>query len=347
MFVCMNYPNFNHVVSRVRIPENNVTRHRERGAVLILALLIVALVAGLGIKFGSDYQLGLARAEGRWNGAQARAYGYSAEGFAIVNMSKDSTEYDSLDELWAEPIPMEVEGGGLLITITDANSQFNLNNLVSPLVAEKAPTDGTRYSDSQRIFIRLLQTFPELVPDPAKAIEIVESIVDWTDADNDPSDNGAEESYYLSLADPYQPANVPFRSIEELRLVRGVTPELMQVLRPYITVFREKQPMNVNTMSPIFYRCINVATDLNPLPEAQVAALIPKNQVYKQKGEFISTAAQVLGGGTVADTDFDVKTDLFWLTTRVEIGEQRRTARSLLHREQPLFTVVRREEIYQ
>lgn len=346
MFVYMNYPNFRGAPTRIRLPKNMVALNKAHGAVLILALLIVSLVAGLGIKFASDYQLGLARAEGRWHGAQARAYGYSAEGFVITNLSKDSTAFDSLDELWAEPIPMEVEGGGLLISITDANSQFNLNNLATPLVEGKASGDALRYSDSQRMFIRLLQMFPEFVPEPSKAIEIVESIVDWTDPNNDPYDNGAEESYYLSLADPYQPANVPFRSIEELRLVRGVTPELMQVLRPYITVFRDKQLMNVNTMAPIFYRCVNVTTDLNPLPEAQSAALIPKEQSYKQKNEFTDAVARVLGAGVAVDADFETKTDLFWLTTRVEIGEQRRTARSLLHRDMPLFTVVRREEVY-
>jgi general secretion pathway protein K len=345
VFACMNYPNFNCPATRVRLAGTMGTPYKARGAVLILALLIVALVAGLGIKFASDYQLGLARAEGRWHGAQARAYVYSAEGFVITNLSKDSTNYDSLDELWAEPIPQEVEGGRLLISITDANSQFNLNNLATPLVAGKASGDATRYSDSQRMFIRLLQMFPELVPEPSNAVEIVESIVDWTDPDNDPSDNGAEESYYLSLVDPYQPANAPFRSIEELRLVRGITPELMQVLRPFITVFRDKQLMNVNTMAPIFYRCINVTTDLNPLPEGQAAALLPKDQSYKQKNEFVDAVARALGAGVAADSDFEVKTDLFWLTTRVEIGEQRRTARSLLHRDQPLFTVVRREEV--
>ena len=351
MCVCMNYPNFNlrgvpYKVPDKRVPNNMAALNKARGAVLILALLIVALVAGLGIKFAGDYQLGLARAEGRWHGAQARAYGYSAEGFVITNLSKDSTDYDSLDELWAEPIPMELEGGGLLISLTDANSQFNLNNLVDPLVPGKPSGDPTHYSASQRMFIRLLQTFPELVQDQSKAVEILESIVDWTDSDNTPADNGAEDSYYLSLADPYQPANVPFRSVEELRMVRGITPQLMQALRPYITVFPKKQLLNINTMQPILYRCINVSTDLTPLPEAQAAALMPKDKSYKQKGDFDSAVSRVFGSGVVADADFDIKTNLFWLTTRVEIGDQRRTARSLLERGQPLFTVARREEVY-
>ncbi len=346
MFVCMNYLSFSAASPRQYLSKAVTHPNRESGAVLILALLIVALVSGLGIKFAGDYQLGLARAEGRWHGAQARAYGYSAEGFAVTNLSKDSTNYDSLDELWAEPIPQAVDGGQLLITIKDANAQFNLNNLVDPLVQGKASGDPAHYSASQRIFIRFLLTFTELVPDNSKAIEILESIVDWVDPDNEPSDNGAEDSYYLSLADPYMPANAPFRSIEELQLVRGVTPELMRAIKGYITVFRDKQPLNVNTMAPVFYRCINAASLLQPLAEAEVTPLLPKDQSYKEKSEFTDSVARVFGAGVPVDADFDVKTDLFWLTTQVEIGEQRRTARSLLHREQPLFTVVKREEVY-
>ncbi len=52
---------------------------------------------------------------------------------------------------------------------------------------------------------------------------VVDSILDWKDADDFYRLNGAEESYYQSLKEPYQCKNAPFDSIEELFLVRGVS----------------------------------------------------------------------------------------------------------------------------
>jgi len=55
---------------------------------------------------------------------------------------------------------------------------------------------------------------------------VVDSILDWIDADDFRRINGAENDYYQSLKEPYNCKNGNLDSIEELLLVRGVTPEL-------------------------------------------------------------------------------------------------------------------------
>jgi general secretion pathway protein K len=55
---------------------------------------------------------------------------------------------------------------------------------------------------------------------------VVDSILDWRDPDDFTRVNGAENEYYQSLKEPYDCKNGPFDSVEELLLVRGVTPEL-------------------------------------------------------------------------------------------------------------------------
>jgi general secretion pathway protein K len=55
---------------------------------------------------------------------------------------------------------------------------------------------------------------------------VVDSIADWKDPDDFYRLNGAEEAYYQSLKEPYHCKNAPLDSIEELLLVRGVTPAL-------------------------------------------------------------------------------------------------------------------------
>jgi general secretion pathway protein K len=55
---------------------------------------------------------------------------------------------------------------------------------------------------------------------------VVDSILDWIDPDDFRRINGAENDYYQSLKEPYNCKNGNLDSIEELLLVRGVTPEL-------------------------------------------------------------------------------------------------------------------------
>lgn len=55
---------------------------------------------------------------------------------------------------------------------------------------------------------------------------LVDSIQDWRDKDDLHRLNGAENDYYQSLPEPYHCKNGDFDTLEELLLVRGVTPEL-------------------------------------------------------------------------------------------------------------------------
>jgi general secretion pathway protein K len=336
-------------------PKNK--RSAEAGAVLIMVLLIVALVAGLSIKFAGDYQLGMTRAEARWHGAQARAYLFSGEGAAIKFLATDDANVDYREELWGQQVPIMLPDnmGNLFITVDDANARFNLNSILTPLAADKGSSEPSRYQPAQRMFMRLLQALPNdemtnmpLVPSPEAAAAILEAVVDWTDpADGTSGGGGAENDYYLSQPDPYQAANAPFRSIEELQLVRGVTPAMMKELRPLLSVLDPGERMNINTIPEILYRCINISTDLTPLNQSQASALkseVPSVGYYASPTDFDTAWKKLNAAAGEVDKDIATKTQYFWLTTVVQIGDQRRVGRSLLKRGNPQFSVVRREE---
>jgi len=55
---------------------------------------------------------------------------------------------------------------------------------------------------------------------------IADSIMDWRDPDDFYRANGAENDYYQSLKEPYFCKNGPLSSIEEMLLIRGITPDL-------------------------------------------------------------------------------------------------------------------------
>ncbi|MFC1758520.1 hypothetical protein ACFL2H_07095 [Planctomycetota bacterium] len=62
---------------------------------------------------------------------------------------------------------------------------------------------------------------------PGMTIDVADAILDYLDEDDEPRDNGAEFDYYAALDPPYAPKNGPLETIEEMLLVRGVTPDLL------------------------------------------------------------------------------------------------------------------------
>lgn len=57
--------------------------------------------------------------------------------------------------------------------------------------------------------------------------ELIASLLDWLDPDDEPREGGAESDYYEGLDPPYDAKNGPLDSIEELLLVRGWTAALL------------------------------------------------------------------------------------------------------------------------
>ena len=62
---------------------------------------------------------------------------------------------------------------------------------------------------------------------PNMTAEIAGAIIDWRDTDSNPTSNGAEDETYLRLTPARKCKNAPFESVEELRLVSGMTTELL------------------------------------------------------------------------------------------------------------------------
>jgi general secretion pathway protein K len=113
------------------------------------------------------------------------------------------------------------------VSIRDAGASINLN-LASEEVLE-------------RFFIAL-------PIDAGRANEIAESIMDWRDSDNLHRLHGAETDDYLRLGSAVLPANANFSRLEELRYVKGMTPEIFARVRPLLTLVGTGQ-INLNAAS--------------------------------------------------------------------------------------------------
>jgi general secretion pathway protein K len=81
---------------------------------------------------------------------------------------------------------------------------------------------------------------------------IVDSIMDWKDEDDLHRLHGAESDYYLSLPNPYKAKNADFDTLEELLLVKGMTPEILYGSRgkkgviEFLTVHSGALHININ-----------------------------------------------------------------------------------------------------
>ncbi len=218
---------------------------KEQGAALIVALLIAALVAVIGTRMGNEYQLTLRRSSNVIFSDQIMLYLYSAESIAKQLLLADTEqEVDYRGEAWAEEYPPVPIGQGLLAAqpIRDLQGRFNLNSL-------EVNTEAQSPRPNQEMFIRLLLTFPELVTDINQAKAITDAVVDWLDSNSEPTGfDGAEDAYYAQLDMPYRTSNDELGSVSELRLVKGITPELYRQLASHVTVLpTQENKINVNT----------------------------------------------------------------------------------------------------
>jgi len=285
----------------------------QRGVVLIVAILMVALIAGVASSLGLGQQLWLRQTENLNERAQAESLRRSALGWIamlLVREDKDK-EKDHLGELWAQQLPpLPAEGGMIAVKIDDAQGLFNLNNLVRKDAPNTADIEAFR---------RLLQS---LGLDPALA----EALIDWIDPDSDKRPGGAEDIDYLAQQPPYRAANQPLTSIDELRLVRGFTPKVIETLRSHVTVLPEAVAINVNTASETVLAALvpnTTASALQPLIQHR------KNHAFKNVDEF----KQQLPPGIPAPTAMHgVKTGYFLVTIAIRSGRLESRSEALIAR---------------
>ncbi|PIU40421.1 MAG: hypothetical protein COT00_01810 [Candidatus Omnitrophica bacterium CG07_land_8_20_14_0_80_50_8] len=94
-----------------------------------------------------------------------------------------------------------------------------------------------------------------------QAEAIAESIMDWRDPNDYPMENGAESDYYKSLEHPYKAKNKDFQMLDELLLVKGVSPDIYERVKNYLTVYG-KGTVNINTAGTVVLTSLGLTEDL-------------------------------------------------------------------------------------
>ena len=233
-------------------------RHKyDRGIALLATLLAISLMTLLVVEFSTSAALGYRAAANQAD--ELRAYYLARSGIQVglavlaqdsVSKSRAKHQYESLDQVWAQPIPpIPVDRGMVSMSIVDEDRKLNINKLFN---------QQKREPDEQfaAIVTRLLSNIglsPALVP----------ILIDWLDPDSIESDGGAEADYYLRLIPPYEPRNGPMPTIGDLRMLKGMDDITFLRLSRYLTAHGRRHAASC---------CINANT---ALPEV-LAALTPE-----------------------------------------------------------------------
>jgi len=185
------------------LAEKMGTNSNKKGLVLVAVLWVVVvlmvLVSVLGRKSRLDTKVCLAGTEALRCKWACRAGIEKAVGV----LNEDTRESDCLTDLWSDndedfnDIPLQ--RCWFTVRLVDEASKLNINTATKGQLLE----------------------LPEMLE------EIADAIIDWRDEDDTPSEGGAEGGYYENLPFGYMARNGPFRTIRELLLVKGVTPELL------------------------------------------------------------------------------------------------------------------------
>lgn len=111
--------------------------------------------------------------------------------------------------------------------------------------------------------------------------KLIDAMTDWIDADKTVKGQGGgdEASAYPNRANDNIPPNAPFKTLEELHMVAGMTDEYYNLIAPRLTVFGTKG-INVN------YAKKDVLMSLSPQITPERAEKIIEDRGKKERGPF-------------------------------------------------------------
>lgn len=290
----------------------------QRGVALITVMLVVAVVTVVCAGIIARQQLSIRSSANQLHVRQAWQYALGGETLAKAVLLRDLQQgdprapVDHLGELWARPLaPFALdEGGELRVRIIDPTGRFNLNSLVRQGQANEAALEQFR-----RLLLGLQIDAP-----------YAERLLDWLDADQEPSGGyGAEDNQYLLAEPAYRTANRALADVSELRLLLEMSEADYQRLQPFVSALPADATLNVNTANARVLASLAGGLSLGAA-EGLVAARA--SQGYADVSSFLG----LLPGLSVQSQGLAVGSQYFQVISEVSVGDRRQVLRSTLQR---------------
>jgi len=253
----------------------------RRGVAMLAALWLVVAIAVVALQLalvGKERRvLGLAAADrgvGRGAALGALATVQARLDLALRNAptgnaatalanSRSADPWLDVDSLYSGTLYLD--STQVDVTAQDLGRQLNLN----------------RMSEEQfRTF------FSFVLGEFTRADLLSQTIADWRDLDDDRRPSGEERDGYLKKGLLALPSNGPFRQVDELRMVAGMTQEIYQAVAPYVTTYGDGT-VNLNTAPTPVLRAMPGMTD----------AVLNNILSQRANGRRIASVASVVPGG--------------------------------------------------
>lgn len=202
-----------------------------QGSVLLVVLVIVAVLTLVAYNYTQTMLTEFEAATMTGSEIQSRESADSAVEY-IATMLANRTD-PALENLQHNPT-LFLGKQVISSTHTRGDARFSI---IAPV--ENSPTGTTiRYGlmdESAKLNVNLLLTMQLSDDDihtmmlniPNMTVEIADAILDWIDTDDTKRANGAETETYQGMTPPYRAKNGPLESLDELLMVKGVTPALL------------------------------------------------------------------------------------------------------------------------
>ncbi|MDO8282402.1 MAG: type II secretion system protein GspK [Thermodesulfovibrionia bacterium] len=288
---------------KIEKAEINPLLNEKGGAAFILVIWIVVMLLVIVAEFSNTmrtelkitsnfkeeeeaYQLALAgfeQAKVEIMSVPGDAYVYF-DGDGVLSFEKQGGDLNNgADEGFIFKRDVQLGKGSFKYTIIDESGKLNLNT---------ASVTQLRY----------------IIENTGVETEItdivVDSIIDWRDPNSLHMINGAEEEYYRSLPLPYSCKDDNFDAVEELLLVKGVTPEIYygsgatggeneyQGIKDYFTVWGSNEITLSTSVSGVleavfgFDTANNIKSQLNA---GLIPSAVPGGKVTSNYFTIIST----------------------------------------------------------
>ncbi|MDB5384625.1 MAG: Type secretory pathway component PulK-like protein [Planctomycetaceae bacterium] len=238
----------------------SIPRRQPRGLVLIVVLVVIVLLS-LGAYTFSEYMV-IENKSANFHGKTIQARALADSGVEFVSAILSNRAHVASVGLFHNPglfqghlMINSVQAGGrgrftviapvegdisarnVRFGLIDESSKLNLNTVAKLQAAADAAAaatgtanagtaSGSSSTDSSSGSTDTTLANP-LMGLPGMTLEISEAIFDWIDEDDDQREHGAENEIYQSLNPPYECKNQPLETLDELLLIRGITPQLL------------------------------------------------------------------------------------------------------------------------
>ncbi|MGH1482975.1 MAG: general secretion pathway protein GspK [Geminicoccales bacterium] len=192
----------------------------SRGMALIAVLWIVSLLALLAAGIGSSSRVSSQLAFNALDNTKAKFLAEAGINRVIYRLlRRDVFPAPLIDG--SSSFSFRMEEGAVAVQIQDEDGKIDLNFATVELLAGLIEHVGLEGNDVARA--------------------MAEKIVDYRDSDQTPLPAGAESPTYAAAGKARGAADRPFRQVEELTSVLGMTDALYERLRHHVTVFAEAE----------------------------------------------------------------------------------------------------------